>query len=306
MDVADIGRHAARGWPVGVNLDGILRRGITSHQFDLSPPSAEIRTFEDCYRLVGQECDADPTGSRQTRSVPNSVGKVAIIATEWGEQYIQHSHIPLVTVESIQGLSIAWPACISTGEQPVPAEKVVILGGHIGLSGEEIAMGQCVWMVPRLYPGGVIRQVMRDAQNHFESNLPSASTRGRAVGLPPVANTPAYSPTTMRQAYGQDRLSAVLSGVAPGARTRYLTAWHRWEQFMLGRRKTPLYLAHEPDWGDSLTDYIMFESKILANAPNALSGKISGIRFWRLLVGVPDFTVGGGPVYPGPEEHSPG
>ena len=38
----------------------------------------------------------------------------------------------------------------------------------------------------------------------------------------------------------------------------------------------------------------MFEERVLANAPNTISGKISGVRFWHFLVGMPDFTLGGG------------
>ena len=47
-----------------------------------------------------------------------------------------------------------------------------------------------------------------------------------------------------------------------------------------------------PDWGDSLIDYILAESKILAIAPDTISAKISGIRFLQIVVGIPDFTVG--------------
>ena len=68
--------------------------GITSHMFDLSPASAEIRTLKDCYRLVGQECEDDPEGARATHSIPNSHGKVAAVTSEWGVQYSQFSHIP--------------------------------------------------------------------------------------------------------------------------------------------------------------------------------------------------------------------
>ena len=98
----------------------------------------------------------------------------------------------------------------------------------------------------------------------------------------------------MRQVYGQDRLAAVLSGVAPATRARYVTAWNHWGKFMQGRQLSPRIWRTSPDWGDNLIDYIAFESEILANAPNTISGEISGIRFWNLLVGMPDFTLGGG------------
>ena len=218
IDTALTGGPWASGWA------GYCAGGIASHQFDLGPSSAEIRTLEDCFRLVGQECAAGPEGSSQTHRIPNSAGKVAIITAEWGAQYSRYSHIPLFSVDSMYGLAVSWPGCVSAGLQPTPAEKVVIFGGHIGLLDEEIAIAQFEWMAPRVYPCGVVRHILRAARNHFESNLPSASTRGRAGGVPAVARTREFSPSMMGQVYGQDRLSAVLSGVAPGTRARYLTA----------------------------------------------------------------------------------
>ena len=219
---------------------------------------------------------------------------MTVITTDWGAQYSRHSHIPLFSVDSLYGNSISWPLCVSTGLQPTHAEKIAILGGHIGLLDEELTLDQCEWKTPRIYPFGVARHIIRAAQNHFQSNLPSASTQGRAGGLPSVTRTHEFPPTMMDRVMGQDRLQAVLSGVAPGTRKRYLAAWHQWEQFMKDRLLSPWIWRVGPDWDDRLIDFIMFESKILANAPNIISGEISGIRFWRLLVGIPDFTSGGG------------
>ena len=63
---------------------------------------------------------------------------------------------------------------------------------------------------------------------------------------------------------------------------------------MTGRQKYPWIWRTCPDWYDILIGYIMFEAKILANSPNTISGKISGIRFLHFLVAMPDFTLGGG------------
>ena len=160
-------------------------------------------------------------------------------------QYARYSHIPLFSVDSMYDLSAAWPVCVSTGLQPTPAEKVVISGGHIGLMDEEIAMAQWEWMAPLIYPCGIVRRILRDAQDHFVSSPPSASTRGREGGGPQVPRTREVPPTMTCQVYGQDRLSAVLSGVSPGARTRCLTAWRRWEQFTRWKHP-PMDLASLP------------------------------------------------------------
>ena len=103
-----------------------------------------------------------------------------------------------------------------------------------------------------------------------------------------------FSHAMMDRVFGKDRLSAVLSGIAPGTRTRYLTSWHHWEQFMTARQMSPWIWRTNPDWGDNLIYYILSESKVLANAPKTISGEVSGVRFWHLLVGMPDFTLGGG------------
>ena len=158
--------------------------------------------------------------------------------------------------------------------------------------GEELTLGQCEWMVLLVYPYGLARHILRAAQNHFQSNLPSAPN-GRAGGKTIVSHTHDFCPTMMGRVMGQERLSAVLPGVAPGARKRYLGAWYRWGGFTKARHQSPWIWGTAPGWEDALIDFIIFESKISASAPNTISCKISGIRFWRLLVGMPDFTLGG-------------
>ena len=165
IDTALTGDPRASGWVV------YCAGGITSHQFDLSPANAEIRTIGDCYRLVGQMCEEDPQGMRAAHTIPNSVGKVTAITTEWGAQYSRHSYIPFFSVDSLYGNSISWSLCVSTGLKPTPSEKIVILGGHIGLLDEELTLDQCEWMTPRIYPCGVARHILRSAQNHFQSNF---------------------------------------------------------------------------------------------------------------------------------------
>ena len=125
IDTALKGDPWAAGWVV------YCAGGITSNQFDISPVNAEIRTLRDCYRLIGQECEDDPLGMRATHSIPNSVGGVTVVSTDWRAQYSRFSHIPLFSVDSMYGTSISWPRCVSTGLQPTPSEKIVLLGGHV-------------------------------------------------------------------------------------------------------------------------------------------------------------------------------
>ena len=169
-------------WLLGGDVVCLRRRGIQSYQSDHSPPNAEIRTLNDCYRLVGLVCEEDPVGTTQTHPIPNTASKVTIITTAGGIQYSRHSHIPVFNYDSIYCHSIHWTSCASTGEQPTQAEKLVILGGHVGLLDGKITTTQCECITPRVYPVGVARHALRAAQNHFQSILQSESTRGRAWG----------------------------------------------------------------------------------------------------------------------------
>ena len=188
IDTALTGDPWASSWMV------YCAGGLTIPQFDLSPVSDEIRTLVDCYRLVWQECGGDPEGSRVTHSIPNSLGKVTVITTGWGAQYSRRSHIPFFSTDSLYGNSASWPKCVSTGLQPTPAEKIAILGGHVGLLGEEIILYQRDWMTPRVYRCGIVRHILRAARNHFQRNLPSASIHGRSGGHPPVGKTHDFPP----------------------------------------------------------------------------------------------------------------
>ena len=82
-----------------------------------------------------------------------------------------------------------------------PSEKIIVLGGNVGLLDGEDAETQCGNITPRVYPAGVARHVLRAAQNHCRGNLPDAPTRGRVWGVPAVQNSPAatareFPPTT--------------------------------------------------------------------------------------------------------------
>ena len=94
--------------------------------------------------------------------------------------------------------------------------------------------------------------------------------------------------------FGEERLAAVLPGIAPSTRSKYINHWGHWESFTSGRGMEPWIIRTSPDWDDALIDFILFETRVMGNTVDVAKGKISGIRFWHLLIGFPDFTVGGG------------
>ena len=91
----------------------------------------------------------DPDGISHTLLIPGSRGRVITMTTDDGQQYSEHSHIPLISNENFQGLAVWWPPCASTGAQPTFQEKVVLLGGHVGLLDDEITAAQFLLMAPR-------------------------------------------------------------------------------------------------------------------------------------------------------------
>ena len=109
IDTAPQGDPWASSWMV------YCAGGIASHQFDISPSNADIRTLSDSYRLVGHECEDDPEGMSATHSIPHSQGMVTSITTLWGSQFSRRSHIPSFSIASLYGNSVSWPMCVSTG-----------------------------------------------------------------------------------------------------------------------------------------------------------------------------------------------
>ena len=153
----------------------------------------------------------------------------------------------------------------------------------------------CSSFAHRTYPVGVGRHILRAAQNHFSGNLQSIrrnSNQGRAGGVPPPGPCE-YFPRMLQSVFGEERLAAVLSGIAPSTRSKYINHWRHWESFTSGRGMEPWIVRTSPDWDDVLIDFILFETRVMGNTVDVVKVKIPGIRFWHLLIGFPDFTVGG-------------
>ena len=61
---------ALTGDPWADLRDGYCSGGIEGIQFDMSPPSAEVRAPNDSYRSDGVSRDEDPIGMAQTHTCP--------------------------------------------------------------------------------------------------------------------------------------------------------------------------------------------------------------------------------------------
>ena len=94
----------------------------------------------------------------------------------------------------------------------------------------------------------------------------------------------------------QTELNDLLSGVAPGARKRYLTVWNQWAYFTHMKGQSKWLTKTGMDRGEPLIDFILFGSQMVRNSGGggAIWGKFPAIRFWHLVTGLDDFGKFGG------------
>ena len=91
-----------------------------------------------------------------------------------------------------------------------------------------------------------------------------------------------------------DKRNALLSGVAPATRQRYLSAWNQWAYFASMRNHPARLVKTHPNWDGDLVDFIMLEARVAKNTSDSTHVKISAIRFRHVISGLDDFTKYGG------------
>lgn len=78
---------------------------------------------------------------------------------------------------------------------------------------------------------------------------------------------------------------AIISGIAPPTRSRYINGWDRWVVFAEGQQRPPWISREIANWGDLLIDFILFVAKIMGNAAPTIRGyQKSGFGMWRRVV----------------------
>ena len=63
---------------------------------------------------------------------------------------------------------------------------------------------------------------------------------------------------------------------------------------MVNQNKSPWVTRDNPAWGNDLIDFLIFGSEIIGDSVPTICAKVSSIRFWHIVVGFPDFALGGG------------
>ena len=89
---------------------------------------------------------------------------------------------------------------------------------------------------------------------------------------------------------GAGKLDDLLSGIAKGTRGGYITAWKHRFQFTLRTPGERWITKVGPRWDETLIDWVLFETRILGLQASTMRSKLSGLRYWHLLSGYPDWS----------------
>ena len=106
---------------------------------------------------------------------------------------------------------------------------------------------------------------------------------GRYVKLDKIAD----------DATGFQKLNAFLSGMSTGACHANMRGWRHWAQYCRLRGQDPWISVGEAGWGEMILDFIMFEHSATGIKPPTTTGKLSAVRYFHVIHGRSDFTVGG-------------
>ena len=98
------------------------------------------------------------------------------------------------------------------------------------------------------------------------------NANGRGVPLP---GTCEYFRRMSHSIFGEERLTAVLSGIAHSTRSKYVIRWKHWGSFAKERGLGHWVARNFPDCGDVLIDFILFETRMMGNSVDFDKGEIS-------------------------------
>ena len=155
-------------------------------------------------------------------------------------------------------------------------------------------------MIRSFYPQSVARHGLWATVRHFEHNRNRAHREmlggndGRAGSSKGYIPSGRFFQNLVQQTFGVERMRAILPGIAHGTRDRYLGARRHWVGFTNGHKKSHWVARSNFNWDGDLVDFMLPESKMMGNAAPTIASKVSAVRFWHVISGYPDFSVGGG------------
>ena len=74
---------------------------------------------------------------------------------------------------------------------------------------------------------------------------------------------------------GYQKLNALLSGMSTGACQDYIRGWRRCAQYCNLRGESPWIIVGDPEWGEMIFDFIMFEHAVLGLKPSTTAGEFA-------------------------------
>ena len=280
---------AARWWVYGTN-------GIPAVSFRVRLTAYDIRVLHHAYQLAGVPCSQDPYGQVSVMGAPHSIGRSVVITQSDGQRArSRHSHVPFPTMTVFRGKEAKWPL-VSPDQRPISiGEKIVILGGYptLGLESALDHVDSEPMMGP-YYPRALARQSLREARCRFEAghfrHFLSRAEGKKGAGT----SAAAFPPNLLRRVYGDHRIMAIISGISPTTRSRYISGRNRRVIFPEGQQRSPWISRDNDNWDELLIGFILFAANVMGNACPKIRGKLPAIRFWRVVSGRADFSSGGG------------
>ena len=88
---------------------------------------------------------------------------------------------------------------------------------------------------------------------------------------------------------GAGKLGDLSSGISEGPRASYVSAWKHCAQFTQRALEKRWISVIGPKWDETLAGWILFGTRILGIQASTMRPKISGLRYWHLLPGFPDW-----------------
>ena len=293
----------------------------------LDTSQSELCMLADAYRKAGFNAMQDDLGMLRTTPFDNLSGVTVIAETQQGQRYSCSSHMPQITMSEIWTDSPRWPQNADTGEEISLKDKIVVLGGHpdwrkmrevtekvlanvLYLSGPASLWNHCIYgvltakgidgfleeesvIIPDLNnsrAGGTIESGIVKTADYLNSIVTPTNEADGNRAPDDVSGTRNFFKNQYEYVFGVGKLEDLLSGVSEGTKGTYISAWQQWFQFNSSTPEKRWINEMTPKWDEQIINWILFETRVLGLKAGTMRGKISAVRYWHLLAGLPDFS----------------
>ena len=290
--------------------------------FDSKPWWTPTVTLNDKCKQIGRLLLPDPRGVVRHLAIEHSTGLITTVQTAEGVSRLSVvSQLGPISLHEARKDRLQWPTIREEYRRLVLEERIVMMGGLAEwCSGRPCAPADAVDAWWGVYPrgllehaisemlGGVIRPIseIQDTTAAVVADSAESSRRitndnrircggdctyvdartFRTGGIEPQRTLDGL----INDALGPQKLEALFAGLSTNARTRYLRGWEQWCHFCSTRGLSPWIDTKEENWGEEILDFIMYEGRVLKLAPSTTRGKLSAVRYARIIGGRSDFS----------------